>query len=135
MDREPGPSRSDSVVIARRDDVIRVALNHPMILQSHLVTGSLHDLVVLDAVCLRLASAIDVLNRLDAEQRDALFGDSWHAMWATRNIIAHVYDLIDFEIITATIEQDVPPLIAILTKALDQDQPGADSAESPGEET
>jgi len=134
MDREPGTSRSDSIVRERRDDVIRVALNHLMILQSHLVTGSLHDLVVLDAVCLRLEAAIDVSNRLDAEHRNALFGESWYAMWATRNIIAHVYDLVDFEIIAATIEQDVSPLIYTLTHALDPDQVDAEAAGSPDPE-
>ena len=74
----------------RQDDVVRLALNHLTVLQSHLASGSLHNPVVLDAVCLRLASAIDVLNRLDSEQKATLFGDSWRAMLATRNIIAHV---------------------------------------------
>ena len=55
-------------------------------------------------------------------------------MWATRNRIAHAYNLVTFAVIAQTIEIDIPPLIAILTNALEQDQPGADPAESPGED-
>ena len=63
-------------------------------------------------------------------QRDELFGATWAEMWATRNRIVHAYDLIDIEIITATIKQDVPSLIATLTNALDQDQGEAGAATS-----
>jgi uncharacterized protein with HEPN domain len=98
---------------------LRESLHHLEILQQHLTVGPLTKLVVLDAVSLRLSCAIDALNSLDPDQRDPLFGETWHEMWATRNRITHAYDLIDYEIIAATIEQDVPPLIETLRAALD----------------
>ena len=111
------------------------ALDHLAIMNQHIEDGDLRQLVVRDAVCLRLSAAIDALNRLDESLRDQLFGSTWPKMWATRNRIAHAYNLVNFAVIAQTIEIDIPPLIAILTNALDQDQPGADPPESPGEET
>ena len=83
---------------------------------------------------MRLAAAIEALNRLDRQLRDDLFGETWAVMWATRNRIAHAYNLLDMDIVAATIEQDIPGLIAKLTDALDRETPGNGDVESPGED-
>jgi hypothetical protein len=45
-------------------DIIVEALDHLAIMNEHRRRGSLDDLVILDAICFRLASAIESLSRL-----------------------------------------------------------------------
>jgi len=97
------------------------ALDHLAIMNEHRRRGSLDDLVILDAICLRLASAIESLSRLPEQRRQDLFGNEWHVIWATRNRIAHAYVHLDASIIAATLDHDVPPLIATLMAALESD--------------
>jgi uncharacterized protein with HEPN domain len=101
------------------------ALDHLEIMGQHIAQGSLEQLVVRDAVCLRLSVAIEVLNRLDGSLRDQLFGDTWPKMWATRNRIAHAYNLVSFGVIAQAIELDIPPLIASLNSAVETLAPTA----------
>jgi uncharacterized protein with HEPN domain len=86
-------------------------------MDQHIAHGSLEHLVVRDAVCLRLAAAIETLNRLDESFRAPLPGDAWPKMWATRNRIAHAYNLVSFGVIAQTIEVDIPPMVATLRLA------------------
>jgi uncharacterized protein with HEPN domain len=85
---------------------------------AHLARGSLDDPLVFDAVCQRLASAIDSLSRLRSERRQELFGDEWHAILATRNRIAHAYLRINPVTIRATVERNIPKLIDTLRQSL-----------------
>jgi uncharacterized protein with HEPN domain len=98
--------------------LIEDALDHLAAMRAHQERGSLDDTLILDAVCLRLASAIDALSRLPQERRQHLFGEDWHAMWATRNYIAHAYLRIDVGIIAATLEHNIPPLVDHLRQTL-----------------
>ncbi len=82
-------------------DIIREALDYLAIMNEHRQRGSLDDLLILDAVCLRLASSIESLSRLPEGRRQDLFGDEWHAIWATRNRIAHDYVQLKASIIAA----------------------------------
>ncbi len=102
-------------------DIILEALDHLTIMNEHRQRGSLDDLVILDAVCLRLASAIESLSRLPEGRRHDLFGNEWHVIWATRNRIAHAYVRVDASIIAATLDHNVPHLIVTLTAALKED--------------
>ncbi len=97
------------------------ALDHLAIMSEHRRRGGIEDVVTLDAICLHLASAIESLSRLPEQRRQDLFGNEWHVIWATRNRIAHAYVHLDASIIAATLDHDVPPLIATLMAALESD--------------
>jgi uncharacterized protein with HEPN domain len=73
---------------------------------------------VADAVSLRLAAAIESLAQCSDDVRARLFGDDWPLMWATRNRIAHGYAFIDFSIIRATVEDDLPELERVIGEEL-----------------
>jgi uncharacterized protein with HEPN domain len=94
----------------RRNDLVRIAgaREHLEILRSHLTRGDLDDAVVFDAVCLRLAAAIECVGAVDAAVRDDVFGTSWPAIASVRNRIAHSYVRVDREIIEATVISDLP---------------------------
>ena len=81
-----------------------------------------HDLdeqLVIDAVCVRLSAGLEVLNRLDRDVRDQLFGDKWTAMWGMRNRIAHGYLLVSAPIIRRTLEADIPELVEQIEQRTD----------------
>lgn len=103
-------------------DIILEALDHLAIMREHQQRGSLDDAVILDAICLRLASAIESLSRLPAERLDDLFGGEWRAMWATRNRIVHGYVRIDPNIIATTLSHNVPQMTSILSDAAVNDK-------------
>lgn len=46
---------------------------------------------VVDAIALRIAAAIDAMNRLPSQLLSETFGDDWPAMKAMRNRITHGY--------------------------------------------
>lgn len=94
-------SRSDEELVAD-------ALHHLAILRKHMDHSELSDQLVADAVSLRLAAAIEALAQGSEAVQAGLFGPDWADMWATRNRIAHGYIFIDFSIVTATIDKDVP---------------------------
>lgn len=71
-----------------------------------------------DAISMRLAAGIESLSRLDEETRNRLFGEDWRTMWGLRNRIAHGYVLVDARILDATVERDLPHLLATLDSAL-----------------
>lgn len=75
------------------EELLRDALTHfdPAIGYAH--AGALDQLAI-DAVCLRLASGIEVLARLEPSVRESLFGQDWTLMWGMRNRIAHGYLLV-----------------------------------------
>lgn len=82
---------------------------HLDVLHRHLTRGGIDDEIVADAVCLRLASAIECLAATSPELRERAFGEQWAAIWATRNRIAHGYAYIDMAMIQATVRHDLPP--------------------------
>lgn len=99
-------------------DLLEDAAAHLVILRGHLDARGLDDQTVADAVSLRLAAAIESLAQCSDEVRTRLFGDDWPLMWATRNRIAHGYAFIDFSIIQATVEDDLPELERVIHEAL-----------------
>ena len=60
-----------------------------------------------DAVCLRLAAAVEEIEQLDDALRHEAFGDDWVLIKATRNAIAHNYAFVDDQLISDTIDHDV----------------------------
>lgn len=99
-----------------RDDLrlIDEARRHLAILRTHLERGDLDHEVVFDAVCLRLAAAIECVGSVDADRRAEMFGSGWRAVASVRNRIAHGYIRIDRAIIAATVNGDLPSFEAKL---------------------
>jgi uncharacterized protein with HEPN domain len=104
-------SRSDA-------ERLRDAQFHLEILDSHMQKAGLDDQTVADAVCLRLASAIECVADLSPELRAQAFGEDWPLIWATRNRIAHGYATIDLSIIKATVKDDLPGFRTAIAEAL-----------------
>jgi uncharacterized protein with HEPN domain len=104
-------SRSDA-------ERLRDAQFHLEILDSHMQKAGLDDQTVADAVCLRLASAIECVADLSPELRAQAFGEDWPLIWATRNRIAHGYAMIDLRIIKATVRDDLPGFRIAIAEAL-----------------
>ncbi len=99
-------------------ELLHDALSHLHQMQTY-ASHDLEDQMVIDASCLRLSAALEVLHRLDDGTRDALFGDEWPIMWGIRNRIVHGYLLVDSAIIRRTLESDVPRLVSRIATALD----------------
>ena len=100
-------------------ELVTDALTHLAMLVEHLGRGDLNDSTVADAVCLRLAAALDALAATSETFRLQTFGDDWSVMRSTRNRIAHGYISIDMTLISATVENDIPGLVQQLRAALD----------------
>ena len=100
-------------------EIIEESLDHLTILESHLQRGRTDDPLVLDAACMRLSAAIEVLSHLPEERRSSLFGNDWHAMWSTRNRIAHAYIGLDIGITVDTLHHDIPLLTSTLRQAIE----------------
>lgn len=63
---------------------------------------------------MRLSAGIEVLSKLEPDDRERLFGDEWQMMWAMRSRIAHGYSLADTRLITTTAKKDILPLVETL---------------------
>ncbi|MGF0115010.1 HepT-like ribonuclease domain-containing protein [Promicromonospora sp. Marseille-Q5078] len=98
----------------------RESLEHLAMLQRHVAEGSWDAQMTVDAVCLRLAAAIDSASRLSERGRAEAFGDGWPAVWATRNRIVHGYTAVDGEIVRATVENDLGAFWAALDHLIDR---------------
>ena len=101
------------------------ALDHLAVLDRHIAKGSLRDEIVIDAVCLRLSAAIESASRIGPELLSRGFGEQWPAIWAVRNRIAHGYVYIDEQIITDTINNDIPGFRSAIRRLLDELTPDA----------
>lgn len=76
-------------------------------LREHLAGGSLNDSVVFDAVCMRLAAAIEETERIDRSLRDRVFGEDWVLIKAMRNAIVHNNAFVDATLIEDTVARDL----------------------------
>lgn len=68
--------------------------------------------VLQDAILMRLhtiGESLAQIRRLDDETFDSLDLDSWYKMIGLRNIIAHGYITIDFDIIWQIVTEELPP--------------------------
>lgn len=83
------------------------ALEHLCMLRAHVAVSGLDDQIVLDAVSLRLACAVDCVARLPAETRALAFGSDWPPMWSTRNNIVHGYLGVNPDIVRETVRHDL----------------------------
>lgn len=92
-------------------EILEDALTHLRTIDSY-ARRDLDDPLVVEAICMRLSAAIEVLATLDAVARQQIFGSDWPLMWGMRKRIAHGYMLVDADIVRATIAQDVPNITA-----------------------
>lgn len=104
-------SRSD-------EELVKDALDHIEILKSHLTRSDLEQLIIADAVNMRLSAAIESLSQTTPEFRAEYFAEDWKLMKATRNRISHGYSFVDQSIIQQTIVNRLPGLEAQLRTAL-----------------
>jgi uncharacterized protein with HEPN domain len=104
-------------VSRRPQDALTDALTHLRLVTDY-AHGDLTSQLTIDAICMRLSAGIEALATIDAPIRDDLFGRQWPQMWGLRNRIAHGYLLINTDILTATLQRDVPDLITTISTAL-----------------
>ncbi len=92
-----------------RSDRERVLLvqEHLKALWRHVARGKLEDELIFDAVCQRLAAAIEELDQLDSRLLQQEFGIEWKLIKATRNAISHSYAFVDAALIRNTINKDL----------------------------
>lgn len=102
------------------NELLTEAIAHLDAMHRHLTRGSINDETIADAVSLRLASMIEVLQRGAPDLTTGLFNDEWSVIWGMRNRIAHGYGGIDIETVKATVEEDLPSVEATLRTLLDQ---------------
>jgi uncharacterized protein with HEPN domain len=58
----------------------------------------------------------DAANKLPNEVREAIPGVPWDDIRANRVLVAHIYHRIDYDVLRATLAQDVPALAAELER-------------------
>jgi uncharacterized protein with HEPN domain len=99
-------------------ELVADALQHLEVLAFHLDQGGFENQTLIDAICLRLAAAIDSISKTSPEFRERHFGSDWGAIRATRNRIVHGYAFINWDTIRSTIVNDLPAFRTELKRAL-----------------
>ncbi len=97
--------RSDA---QRLDDVLAAAAA----ITSHLERGTLSDGLIFDAVRVRLIEIGEAIKGIDPEVLVSEPDIPWVDVARMRDHLAHRYFDTDHEIVTATVQSDLPPLIA-----------------------
>lgn len=97
--------RSDS---ERLEDVLAAA----SAIESHRDRGSLDDQLVFDAVRIRLIEIGEAIKDIDPELLAAEPDVPWSDVARMRDHLAHRYFDTTHAVVSATIEHDLPPLIA-----------------------
>ena len=83
------------------------ALEHLAVLRSHEASVGADEALRFDAICMRLAAAIEDASRIGEEARADAFGAKWPAMWSTRNRSTHGYAFVSQDVIAATVARDL----------------------------
>jgi uncharacterized protein with HEPN domain len=105
--------------VTRSDrELLADASSHLEVLRDHQARRDLDDQSVADAVCLRLAAAIEAVANITVDVRARAFGTDWPLIRATRNRIAHGYTFIDRAMIAATIDNGLPAFEAMIRRVL-----------------
>lgn len=97
--------------VQRLDDVVAAVAA----IEAHLARGELADPLVFDAVRMRLIEVGEAIKDVDGPPR-ARADLSWRAVAGMRDHLAHRYFDADHTIIRATVENDLPPLVAAVTR-------------------
>lgn len=92
-------------------EILEQALRHLHRIRDYALLDTTDD-VVIDAIALRLAAAIDALARLPQATAHELFGADWPAMRGLRNRIVHGYGVIRTDVVRITVVSEVPEMTA-----------------------
>jgi len=104
----------------RLDDILAAAAA----IASHLERGTLADGLVFDAVRVRLIEIGEAVKDIDPELLAAEPDLPWGDIAGMRDHLAHRYFDTDHALVTATVQHDLPPLVAAaqrLSESLDDD--------------
>lgn len=85
----------------------------------HLARGGLTDGLVFDAVRVRLIEIGEAVRAIDPAVLAAESDVPWQDVAGMRNHLAHRYFDTDHAIVAATVEHDLPPLVAAAHRLLD----------------
>ena len=76
-----------------------------------------------DATCMRIQTIGETLKQIDSETKEKLLINypeiPWRKVFAMRNIISHEYLSVDPEIITDIIKHNLPPLLVVLHRIVE----------------
>ena len=113
-----------------RDDGQRLAdvLAAAEAITAHLQRGGLTDGLVFDAVRVRLMEVGEAVKAITPALLAAEPAVPWQDIAGMRDHLAHRYFDTDHAIVAATVERDLPPLVAAvrrLSASFEDDQPGS----------
>ncbi len=86
----------------------------------HLKRGGLDDGLVFDAVRVRLIEIGEAVKDIDPKRLAAEPGIPWRDVAGMRDHLAHRYFDTAYSVVQATVGHDLPPLVAAVTRLLDQ---------------
>lgn len=99
------------------------ALEHIAVLRAHANSTEADDVLRFDAICMRLAAAIEDASRIGDGARTRAFGSKWPAIWSTRNRITHGYAFVSQDVIEATVKHDLDEFEAALQSVANNARP------------
>lgn len=103
----------------RLDDVLGAAAA----IDSHLQRGALADGLVFDALRVRLIEIGEAIKDIDPDLLAHEPGVPWRDIAGMRDYLAHRYFDTDHAIVAATVERDLPPLVAAVRRLREVVQP------------
>jgi uncharacterized protein with HEPN domain len=98
----------------RLDDIVAAAAA----ITSHLVRGGLDDGLVFDAVRVRLIEIGEAVKDIDPELLAKEPGVPWSDVAGMRDHLTHRYFDTAHSIVAATVDHDLPPLVAAVERLL-----------------
>jgi uncharacterized protein with HEPN domain len=110
--------------MSQRDDAVpmRHMLDHAreaLALASGRSREELHSQRMLQLALTRLVEIVGEAAGRVSSQTQSRFPDvPWREAIATRHRITHGYDVVDYDILWDTVQDDLPPLVAALERAL-----------------
>jgi uncharacterized protein with HEPN domain len=78
------------------------------------------DTMVVDAVIRNFEIIGEAAHRVPQEVQLGYPEIPWAQMIGARNVVAHGYDAVRLDIVWRTIQEDLPPLVPLLTRLLDE---------------
>ncbi|MBA2282005.1 MAG: DUF86 domain-containing protein [Acidimicrobiia bacterium] len=107
--------------MSRRDDArLEDILASAAAIASHLERGGLDDGLVFDAVRVRLIEIGEAVKDIDPELLASESDIPWRDVAGMRDHLAHRYFDTAHSILRATVEEDLPPLVAAAERLLEQ---------------
>jgi uncharacterized protein with HEPN domain len=88
-------------------------------ISAHLRRGGIDDGLVYDAVRVRLIEIGEAIKDTDADLLASEPAIRWTAVTRMRDRLAHRYFDTDHSIVAATVEEDLPPLVAAVKRLLE----------------